>query len=300
MNKKHPIYFISVILTGLLVISCTSNKQADPLEEFRKSINDLNPRLMLSSDAAVLIEKSEAEYIPELTLSTSIIDKYMEGDSLDFFDDELHAAALMGIYTADVLYHLAFSDREEAFESYTSAQLIANELGFGDIYVTNLISRHETDEFSIDSMIVELNQALIKVNNKYTDTDRVRILLVFLASNYIERQYYIYATINSYKSKQIEPEKKLLLAKEFIYMTLSQEKSINTLIDLIEKNSYEEDTGYLLQEIKALREIYAQIAPMKRNVNTISAADIFDNPNFDAMYTQLQNIRNYLTKGIDD
>lgn len=300
MNKKIQNNFITVLLSGIMVFSCTTNKQSNSFEEFRKSIKELQPRLMLSSDAAILIEKSEAEYLPELTLSTSIIEKYMDGDTLEFLSNELHAAALMGIYTADVVYHLAFSDKEEGFESYTSAQLIANELGFGEIYVTNLLSRHESDDFSIDSMIVELDQALIKVNEEYTDTDRIRILLVFMAANYIEKQYYIHATINSYKSKQVEPEEKLLLAKEFIYVTLSQEQSINTLIDLIEKNMYEEDTGYTLEQLKILREIYSRISPMKENLDALTAADIFENPDFTAMYSQLQKIREYLTSGIDD
>jgi hypothetical protein len=148
-------------------------------------------------------------------------------------------------------------------------------------------------------MIIELDQALIKVNEEYTDTDRIRILLVFMGANYIEKQYYIQATVNSYKSKQIEPEEKLLLAKEFILVTLSQEQSINALIELIEKNSYVEDTGYLLQEIKILREIYTKISPLNESAE-ITAGSIFENPDFDAMFTQLQKIRNYLTEGIDD
>lgn len=299
MNKR-PIFLMLIALPCLWFISCTGSKQSDPLEEFRKSINELNPALMLASDAAILIEKSEAEYIPELTLSTNIIDKYMAGDSLEFLSDELHAAALMGIYTADVVYHLAFSNKEEAFESYTAAQLIANELGFGEVYVTNLLERHESEEFSIDSMIVELDDALVSVNEKYSDTDRLRILLTFMGANYIEKQYYIHATVNSYKSKEIEPEEKLLLAKEFVYVTLSQEQSINSLIELIEKHSYEEDTGYLLMEIKVLRENYTRISPLKENIDKLTAANIFENPDFDAIYLQLLKIRGYLTEGIEN
>ena len=300
MNKKSHFKSISIILMGILIISCIGNKQPDPLEDFRNSIGELNPRLMLSSDAAILIEKSEAEYIPELTLSTSIIDNYMDGDSLEFLSNDLQAAALMGVYTADVVYHLAFSNREAAFESYTSAQLIANELGFGDIYVSNLLSRHESNDFSIDSMIVGLDAALVKVNEEYTDTDRIRILLVFMAANYIERGYYIHETIQSYKNKDIEPEEKVLLAKEFIVVTLSQEQAINTLIDLVEKNSYADDEGHLLQELKVLRDIFSKIAPLNEKIDDLSAADIFENPDFDAMDMQLKKIRNFLTSVIED
>jgi hypothetical protein len=300
MNKNILLYSVSVILTGLLVFSCVSSKKSDPLSEFRESIKELNPRLMPASDVAILIEKSEAEYMPELTLSTSIIDKYMDGDSLEFLSNELHSAALMGIYTADVVYHLVFLNRDDAFESYTSAQLIANELGFGGIYVSNLLSRHESHDFSIDSMIVELDQALIEINEEYTQTDRIRILLVFMAANYIEKQYHIHATVNSYKTKEIDPEEKLLLAQEFIYVILSQEQSINTLIDLIEKNSYEEDTGYTLNELKELREIYSQISPLNEKIDELVAADIFENPDIYAMYIQLKKIRDYLTTGIDN
>lgn len=299
MNKKSLFKSTSIILMGILIISCMSNKQTDPLEDFRNSIGELNPRLMLSSDAAILIEKSDAEYLPELTLSTTIIDKYMDGDSLEFLSNDLHAAALMGVYTADVAYHLAFSNREAAFESYTSAQLIANELGFGDIYVSNLLSRHESNDFSIDSMIVGLDAALVKVNEEYTDTDRVRILLVFLAANYIERGYYIHETIQSYKNRAIDPEEKVLLAKEFITLALSQEKAINTLIDLIEKNSYDDDKGILLEELKVLQDIFSKIAPLIEKVDDLSAADIFENTYFDAMYIQLKKIRDYLTFDVE-
>jgi len=300
MNHKINLTpYILLLLGGILISSCITTKKSDPVEELRKSISDLNPRLMLSSDAARLIEESEADYLPEITLSTSIIEKYMAGDTLLFLSNELQAAALMGIYSADVVYHLAFLNRDQAFESYTAAQLIANELGFGDIYVTNLLSRHESEDFSIDSMIYEVDQALIKVDKSYSATDRARILLVFLAANYIEKQYYIHATVQAYKNKNAEPDKKIRLAKEFVLMTLSQEKAINTLIDLIEKNKYAEDSGYLLGELKVLRDNFARIAPLKERIDDLSPADIFENPDFDAMFAQLQLIRNYFTTNME-
>jgi hypothetical protein len=148
-------------------------------------------------------------------------------------------------------------------------------------------------------MIYEVDQALIKVDKSYSATDRARILLVFLAANYIEKQYYIHATVQAYKNKNAEPDKKIRLAKEFVLMTLSQEKAINTLIDLIEKNKYAEDSGYLLGELKVLRDNFARIAPLKERIDDLSPADIFENPDFDAMFAQLQLIRNYFTTNME-
>jgi hypothetical protein len=295
LNKHYP-----ALVAGFLLLSCTLNKQQDPLEQLRNEIKILQPRLMSASDAAMLIEKSEAAYIPNLTLSTSIIEKYLNGDTLKFLSNNIQAAGLMGLYTADVVYELAFSKKEDAFESYTSAQLIANELGMGDIYVTNLISRYESTEFSIDSMITEMDRALTRINKNLTDTDRTRLLLAYMTGNYIEKQYYIHATIQSYKTQSIEPQQKLLLAKEFILITLSQEQSIHVLIDLIEKNSYATDKGYFLAELKVLRDDFTKIAPLSANIDELTPADIFENPDFDAVFNQLETIRAMITEGIND
>jgi hypothetical protein len=149
-------------------------------------------------------------------------------------------------------------------------------------------------------MIIEIDRALAKVNEEYTDTDRLRIILAFTAANYIEKGYYIHATLQSYKDKEIDPSKKILLAKEFILVILSQEQAINTLIDLVEKNSYAEDKGLFLKELKVLREEFSRIAPLNEKVDELMAADVFENSDFDAMYSQLQKIRGLITTGVED
>ncbi len=286
-------YFKKILPVLLLVamIGCVQQNQNNSFEDFRESISDIQPGISKISDVALLIEKSEAEYIPELTLSTSIVEKYMQKESVDFLENKILSAAIMGMYSADIAYSIVFYQRDIAFESFSAAKIIANELGVGDVYVDNLFARYEDEKFSIDSMLAEFDKGLSGFNSEDTDIDRLRIIIGFIVGNYIEKQYHIQSTIQSYKNKDIDDDLKLLLAKEFIIVALNQEEALDAIISSIEKNQYSDDTGYLYEKFKNLSASYSLVLPLKDKLDDLSAADVFQNPQFDDLYMQIKTMR---------
>lgn len=300
MQNKNVTKQLGFIALSIFFLSCNTPTPKSSIEDLKKSIEEIQPTLFKASDVAKIIEDSEAEYLPSVALPTDIIVVYMDGDSLDFLSNEILAAALMGMYTADVSYHLAFLNRDAAFESYTAAQLIANELGFGGEYHDNLLSRHESDTFSIDAMLDVLDNSLSEMNTNYSESDRTRILVGFIAANYIEKQYQIHATIQSYKDKDIDDKLKLQLSKEFVLTALSQQEALNSLIEIIHKNKYAEDKGILLAELLLVRNTFSNLAPLKEKVDVLSPADVFENEDFDAMFNQIAFIRSSLAQTIEN
>lgn len=259
----------------------------------------IQPALMKVSDAAKLMERSDAEYMPEITVSAEIIEKYMTGDSLDFLNNQIGAAALMGVYVADVVYHGAFRNKHAAFDSYTAGQLIANEIGIGDVFVENFISRHESDTFKPDQMLREIDIAISKFNEEFSSTDRARILIAFLAGNYVEKLYQVHATIQNYKARDLEDEERLLLSREFVLIALSQEKALNTLISLIEKNSYEEDPGLFFNKLMEISKTMENITPLRDQMNELSPDQVFANEDFDTIFAQFSDIRTIITNQVE-
>ncbi|MBA7554550.1 hypothetical protein ES705_47174 [subsurface metagenome] len=205
----------------------------------------------------------------------------------------------MGMYTADVAYNLVFYQRDAAFESFSAAKLVANELGFGDIYVDNLIARYEEEDFSIDSMLIQFEKGLARLNLGNTNTDRIRIILGFVAGNYIQKQYQIHSIIQSYKNKDITDDLRLLLAKEFVIVALHQQEALDVLLLEIEKNQYADDPGYFLEEFHKLRAIYENLIPLKDNIDDLTPQDIFQSLYFDELYLQIKTMRTSLASHID-
>lgn len=291
MNTMDNLKKIIPMIILISLLGCTGQDQKNNFESFKESVSVIQPGVSKISDVALYIEKSEAEYIPDLTLSTEIINTYMQEDTLPFLSNKILSAALMGMYSADIGYHLVFYNRDNSFESFSAAKLIANELGFGDVYVDNLFARYEDENFSIDSMLVDFDKGLERLNTDETDTDRLRTIIGFIIGNYIEKQYQIHATIQSYKTRDIPDDDKLLLAKEFIIVALNQEEALDELLLSIEKNQYADDPGYLYKKFSTLKSSYTHVIPLKEKLDELSPEDVFQNPQFDEIFLQIKEMR---------
>lgn len=274
-----------------VIFGCTGLNQKDNFESFKESVSSIHPNISKVSDVALLIEKSEADYIPDLTLNTGIIHKYMQEDTLFFLGNKILSAAIMGMYTADIGYNLVFYQRDNSFESFSAAKIIANELGFGDVYVENIFSRYEDNDFTLDSMLIEFDKGLSRFNTEESDTDRLRIIIGFIIGNYLEKQYHIHSTIQSYKEKDISDDLKLLLAQEFIYVALNQKAALDAVLLSIEKNQYADDPGYLYKKFTDLNTAYKELLPLQEKIENLAPEDVFQNPQFDELYFQIKDMR---------
>jgi len=287
------------ILVLTAIIGCKGLNQKDNFESFKESVSAIQPNVSKVSDVALLIEKSEAEYIPDLTINTGIINKYMQEDTLSFLDNRILSAVIMGMYSADIAYNLVFYQRDLAFESFSAAKIIANELGFGDVYVENVFARYEDENFSIDSMLIEFDKGLSRFNPEDTDIDRLRIIIGFFVGNYIEKQFQYHSTIQSYKEKDISDELKLLLAKEFIYVALNQEETLDAILLSIKKNQYDDDPGYFYEKFNTLKTSYNKVLPLKEKLEDLSPEDVFQNPQFDELYFQIKALREEIASSVE-
>ena len=296
MNNTKKIIPMLVIIA---LIGCKGLNQKDNFESFKESVSAIQPNISKVSDVALLIEKSEAEYIPDLTLNTGIINKYMQEDTLSFLHDKILSSVIMGMYSADIAYNLVFDQRDIAFESFSAAKILANELGVGDVYVENLFARYEEEDFSVDSMLIEFDNGLSRFNPEDSDIDRLRIIIGFIIGNYIEKQYQYHSTIQSYKEKDISDELKLLLAKEFIYVALNQEEALDAILLSIKKNQYEDDPGYLYEKISTLKSSYNKVLPLKEKLENLSPEEVFQNPQFDELFIQIKAMREEIASAVE-
>ncbi len=299
MKKPTTVCLFGTICL-LMVTSCSGPAEKTPVEQLKESIATIQPGVLKISDVARIMEISDAEYLPGITVPTDIIEKYMSGDTLHFLQNEIGAAGLMGMYMADVVYHGAFMNDDAAFESYSAGQLIANELGFGDVFVENIISRYESDTFRPEGMLDEIDRAMLKFDETYSSSDRARVLVGFIAGNYIEKLYQIHATLQNFKSKDVDDEYRLILAKEFVLAALSQHKPIDKLIEMIEQNQYRDDPGLFLMQLKQIRDTYTRLEPLDDNIETLTAEKVFQNEDFNLLFDQITEIRQLVLQQLNE
>ena len=151
MNNLKKLIPVIILIA---IIGCSGQKQKDAFLAFKESITSVQPGVSNISDVALYLEKSEAEYLPEIPLNTGMIDIYMQQDTLTFMGNDVISSAIMGIYSADIAYHLVFYQRDKAFESFSAAKVIANELGLGDVFVDNFFN---SIDFGLHSGVLNFN-----------------------------------------------------------------------------------------------------------------------------------------------
>ena len=222
--------FIIVIVTTLVLSfhGCKTASDADTVNEHDSVLIEFNTMFGVQSNMEEVVNmmiRSGFIYTPEITIDTAIKEDYYQSDNV--------AALMCGVFSADAIYHSAFGNSDAAFESYTSAQELANFVGIGPYYVENLLKRAEQGLTEADSLLYKFDKVLSDVDTTLNEEKRMRIIASYLIGNLIEKMYLVDKGVQSLEGKKlvdISDEAKTL----YKYLIL-EKKSVDMFVDIIDR-----------------------------------------------------------------
>lgn len=232
---------------------------------------------------ASIMKFSGIEYTPQLTLDTAIKASYTSTPQ--------YTALICGVYSADALYHAAFSNSDAAFESYTSAQVLANHVGFGPFYVETLIQRRNDELSKSDSVLFKLDNFLSEIDTTFTEEERFKIIASYLIGNLIEKMYLIDAALTGFEGRKI---KDISDEAKFVYRILfSESDAILYLTELTRKYGH---NPVLTIELAKLAELFITLKNSEHP--KYSPEDVFiPNAELKAISDQIKRLREYIVAG---
>jgi len=187
-----PIALFSCVL--LFAISCgeksiekSENAQSEPLDSSKSSIVNVSGELFSIPSpiqTAMLIQKSEAEYRPEL-LSKST--NYSQ------FKTNAQKAMNLGVFGTDMAYSSLYEDGQKALSYFKALDNLAKDLGISSAISPELIKRLGANADNPDSLVFltgrfyEEGDAYLKKNERY-DIAGMIILGGWIESSYLTAQ----------------------------------------------------------------------------------------------------------------
>lgn len=196
MNKKHLTQFIFFSITfSLLFVACVSETNNN-----RSENNE-------TADTVNIQEKEpkEVEQIKKIffSLPSPIELTYLfKKEGINYQADKLHSIAArnnynlttkkalnLGVYGADLSYAALFGKHEDAIEYYTTCQILAEEIGIGQTFKKEFISRIEGNANNRDTLMQVISDFFLD-NDAYLKDHRQQFISTYvLLGGWVEGMY---------------------------------------------------------------------------------------------------------------
>ncbi len=225
---------MALVFTILILSSCGSSQKKEPqsdstfsMEDYIRTAETIDPNLNKVDQVFKILDLVNAEYNDVLTNDPYRAHNYKFSYSV--------AAANLGIYMADILYHHYGGNDEAMYLSFAAAQELARYIGVESEFGAFTIEGMTGTAINRDT-ISHLFNTLLQDSEKYnSDKEMIFVHTSFLIGSFVEK---VYITSNLLTEK--------LAAKE---MTKEQEGDIRELL-VIYLNQLNPSTGLLAEALE--------------------------------------------------
>lgn len=282
----------SLLVIVALILSACGNKQsktgeqgseAMDLSQYIEAAKAITPNMDDVSHYLKALEISEAGYYPVLTN-----DPYKAHDYKSSFPV---AAANLGVYSIDIIYHVYGDDMEKAYTTFAAAQELAKYVGVEGVFATMTFDAFEGTAVSRDSMAMIINELLKESQNYATEEEVLFIHTAYLAGAYVEKMYIVSSLIQqALKSEELTKEEEVSL-KESIVIYISRLKSVDVLLNIVEKQADQVKSVATLESLQQLRKEATSLEGEEESILSATPAELRNNELLNSSFVTVAKAR---------
>jgi len=227
---------LTIVCIFLCLNSCkSSGEKQEPLstpeqitiEDIIAGAEAISPQIGNFNDVFNMLNMVEAPYFPVLCNDPSLVRKYLQTDHV--------AAANLGVYVSDLIYHMYGNDREQVAIMFHSAQELADSLDIGEAFSDTFRNNLEQKIITRDSLILAFNQLLASSEKYHTEEERIHLHSAFLAGLLIEKLYITSSLLNEVTHTAVKPREDVVNGQELLVIFKNQLVSAESLINTVLK-----------------------------------------------------------------
>ena len=281
------------VLTLFLISSC-GNKKQEPksdetfdLQSYIKAAEAVDPNLNKVDQVFTILDMVRAEYYDVLTNDPYSAHSYKSSYPI--------AAANLGIYMADIIYHYYGEADETMFLTFSAAQELAKFLGLESDFAAWTIERLEGSTVNRDTITQMFNKLLVDSDNFSSEKETVFVHTAFLTGSFIEK---VYITGNLLKQKMQteeltrEDEGDI---RELLVIYLNQlNPATGVLYDAFDRQQDQLEGLLVLATFQKLEMLSEQLKLVKPELIAAPVADIAANVDLNNTFELVANLRNLL------
>ena len=284
---------LAIASSVLIMTSCGGNKkQAEQseeysIEDFIKTAEAIEPSMSKVGQVFNILDLVNAEYYDVLTHDPYSAHQYK-------YDYPI-AAANLGIYVTDVIYHLYGGDEDKMYLSFAAAQELAKYLGVESKFGVWTIERLEGTAVKRDTVTMLFNELLADSKNYNSEQEMVFVHTAFLTGSFVEK---VHISGNILKQKLLATE----LTKEqegdireLLVIYLNQlDPSAGVLYDAFEKQQEQLSGIVILNTFEKLKELSVQLKSVKSTLAVAPIDDIKGNQDLRTSFQLVEHLREVL------
>ena len=283
-----------VVLTVVLMGSCANNKKREAstsgdfdLNAYIEAAEAIDPNLARVDQVFNILDMVHAEYYDVLTNDPYNAHSYKTSYPV--------AAANLGIYMTDVIYHYYGEADDAMFITFQAAQELASYVGVESEFVNFTYDQLEGMVLRRDTLTRLFNN-LLEDSEKYsTEQEMVFIHTAFLTGSFIEKVYITSNLLVQKMSDQEMTKEEESDIRELLVIYLNQLDPSTDILYEAYKNQQEQLEGLVvLTTFDQLRELAEELQNVKASLSLAPIPEIAANQELQRTFELIANLRNLL------
>ena len=284
---------MTVLFSIVLIASCGTNKKPDQsadtfdLDDYIAAAEAIDPNLNRVEQVFNILEMVNAEYYDVLTNDPYSAHSYKSSYPI--------AAANLGIYMTDILYHLYGEANESMFLTFAAAQELAKFIGIDSEFATWTIENLEGKLMQRDTITRLYNGLLADSKNYNSEKEMVFVHTAFLMGSFIEKVYITSSVLKQKMSGQEISKEQESDIREMLVIYLNQlDPSTGILYEAFENQKDHLEGLVVLTTFERLKELSTELKQVKPTLIVAPISEIASNQNLTTTFGLIANLRNVL------
>jgi hypothetical protein len=290
---KYLNYTMALVLSLFLFASCGSNQKKEQssetfnIEDYIKAAETIDPSINSVEQMFDIMYMVNAEYYDVLTNDPYNAHSYKASYPI--------AAANLGVYMVDILYHFYGEATETMYLSFQAAQELAKYVGVDSEFGTWTIEKLEGSTMQRDTITRIFNNLLEDSEQYGSEKEMIFIHTAFLTGSFIEK---VHISGNLLKQKLLaeeltqEDEGDI---RELVVIFMNQLNPSSTILyDAFVKQQDQLEELVVLATFEKLKELSKHLTELKPTIAIAPISEIKANQELKTAFQLIENLRTIL------
>jgi hypothetical protein len=291
---KYLNYTLTLLLSLALLASCGSNKKQQEqssdtfnLEDYIKAAETIDPSVNSVDQIIDVMMMVNAEYYDVLTNDPYNAHSYKASYPV--------AAANLGIYMVDILYHFYGEATETMFLTFQAAQELSNYIGVQSEFASWTIEKLEGSTLHRDTITKMFNTLLKDSENYSSEKEMIFVHTAFLTGSFVEK---VHITGNLLKQKMLIEDRTQEDdgdIRELLVIFMNQlNPSTGILYDAFYRQQDQLKDLTVLTTFEKLKDLSDHLIELKPTLAIAPISEIASNTELQTAFQLVENLRTAL------
>ncbi|MDF1576490.1 MAG: hypothetical protein P1P86_14980 [Bacteroidales bacterium] len=273
--------------------SCVNNKQKEQssaafdIQDYITAAETIDPTINSVDQVFDILRMVNAEYYDVLTNDPYKAHSYKSSFPV--------AAANLGIYMVDIMYHFYGEATETMYLAFSAARELARHVGVDSEFGLWTFEKMEGSTMQRDTITMMFNQLLEESEQYGSEKEMVFIHTAFLTGSFVEK---VYITGNLLKQKMLVEDKSREDEgdiRELLVIFVNQlNPSTSVLYDAFLKQQEQLEGLVVLSTFERLKVLSGHLTELKPTLAVAPVGEIAANEDLNTAFELIENLRSVL------